>query len=544
MLKKAKQSWKDNFDKVLESSESKEFSRVKKYYDSQYRQAIEEFLTTRKTTGFDNLFRVSDLSDHYSRIYVNIGLKFAKWYSKNFDKVISKQVDVSGYDDIWAERFNAVSQKIAAERVTLVQGTAKATLSKVFKQLSSDPEFMVMGEVEASRILRQKFSQYSKSQAERLVRTESTNAANVATLQSATDMFAQENLQKEWMTGLDGKERPAHRSADGQIVDFKERFIVGGEHLFNPGDPAGSARNVINCRCSTAPFPKEDAQAAGIIEGFGVREPASPSRSILRTPKPVREAVEEVVDFEKMSKKEIDKFFVDEFKRQGILIKSVNSNNLNSKHYKRLVSQFKKLSDEYNINYAENSAFKEGIELHFKRDGRALGKINRFESMPGREYPSNYIDGMLKRINFGNTSVSKYERNQISKLKFDRHFARISPLNDDLYVLTHEFGHIISTDLVGSHKQFWAEFKEMKTRYFTELRKYQFDNYTEITINGQTRLTKYKNLEKYNETAISNYAHKNDNEILAEAFTEYKLNENPSRWAREFGELIDKYFKK
>ena len=401
-----------------------------------------------------------------------------------------------------------------------------------------------MNEREAQRILRQKFGQYSKSQAERLVRTEATNAANVATLQSATDMFGQENLQKEWMTSIDGRERPAHRSADGQIVDFKERFSVGGELLFNPGDPVGSAKNVINCRCSTAPFPKPDAQAAGTIEGFGVRPPGGSAQSVLRTPKPVREAVEEVVDFEKMSKKEIDKFFVDEFKRQGISIKSVNSNNLSSKQYKRLVAQFKKLSDEYNINYAENTAFKEGLELHFKRDGRALGKINRFESMPGREYPSNYIDGMLKRINFGNTSVSKYERNQISKLKFDRHFARTSPSNDDLYVLTHEFGHIISTDLVGSHKQFWTEFKEIKTRYFTELRKYQFDNYTEITINGQTRLTKYKNLEKYNETAISNYAHKNDNEILAEAFTEYKLNEKPGRWAREFGELIDKYFKK
>ena len=132
---------------------------------------------------------------------------------------------------------------------------------------------MVMGEYESGRILRQKFSQYSKSQAERLIRTESTNAANYATLQSATDMFGQDNLQKEWMTSVDGRERPAHRGADGQIVDFKERFLVGGEQLFNPGDPAGSARNVVNCRCSTAPFPKPEAQATGTIQGFGIRPP-------------------------------------------------------------------------------------------------------------------------------------------------------------------------------------------------------------------------------------------------------------------------------
>jgi len=258
IIKKAKESWKGNFDKLLASAERKEFANARRYYEGEYLKAIDDFLKTGKATGFDNLFRVADFTEIYRQVYVNIGLKFAKWYSKNFDKVISKQNDVSGYDDIWAERFNRVSQQIAAERVTLVQGTAKATLISVFKRLSSDPEFMVMNEREAGRILRQKFGQYSKSQAERLIRTEATNAANIATLQSATDMFGQENLQKEWMTSIDGRERPAHRAADAQIVDFKERFLVGGEQLFNPGDPAGSAKNVVNCRCSTAPFPKEE----------------------------------------------------------------------------------------------------------------------------------------------------------------------------------------------------------------------------------------------------------------------------------------------
>jgi len=29
-----------------------------------------------------------------------------------------------------------------------------------------------------------------------------------------------------------------------------EPFIIGGESLDYPGDPSGSAANVINCRCS------------------------------------------------------------------------------------------------------------------------------------------------------------------------------------------------------------------------------------------------------------------------------------------------------
>lgn len=328
LLKKAKDTWKRDFDKVLSSAEKKEFASARRYYEGEYSKAINQFLTSRKTTGFDELFRVADLASIYSNIYVNIGLKFAKWYSKNFDKVISKQNDVSGYDDIWAERFNRVSQQIAAERVTLVQGTAKATLVNIFKRFSSDPEFMVMNEREAQRILRQKFSQYSKSQAERLIRTEATNAANYATLESATDMFGQEQLQKEWMAAVDGRERPAHRIADGQIVDFKERFTVGGQLLFHPGDPAGSARNVINCRCSVAPFPKEDAQAAGTIGGFGVRPIENPSsQSVLRTPKPVREAVEDV-------KPKKPQFYPEELDRMiedGFLIENTEYLNLLTK---------------------------------------------------------------------------------------------------------------------------------------------------------------------------------------------------------------------
>ena len=54
---------------------------------------------------------------------------------------------------------------------------------------------------------------------------------------------------KTWITERDSKVRPAHRQADGQTVLWKEYFTVGGEKLFRPKDPNGSAKNIINCRC-------------------------------------------------------------------------------------------------------------------------------------------------------------------------------------------------------------------------------------------------------------------------------------------------------
>lgn len=64
-------------------------------------------------------------------------------------------------------------------------------------------------------------------------------------------------LDKEWLTAQDDRVRDWHAEADGQRVPYGEPFDVGGEALQYPGDPAGSAENVINCRCVVL-YPEAD----------------------------------------------------------------------------------------------------------------------------------------------------------------------------------------------------------------------------------------------------------------------------------------------
>lgn len=54
---------------------------------------------------------------------------------------------------------------------------------------------------------------------------------------------------KEWIAKDDSATRPGHRRADGQTVPIMQPFIVSEQALMFPGDPAGSAWNVVNCRC-------------------------------------------------------------------------------------------------------------------------------------------------------------------------------------------------------------------------------------------------------------------------------------------------------
>jgi len=56
-------------------------------------------------------------------------------------------------------------------------------------------------------------------------------------------------LTKEWQTRTDGREREEHHAADHQVRTLSQPYIVGGEPLLFPGDPAGLPHNVINCRC-------------------------------------------------------------------------------------------------------------------------------------------------------------------------------------------------------------------------------------------------------------------------------------------------------
>ena len=200
-------------------------------------------------------------------------MQFAKWYAKNFDKYIKKGINPGEFVDQWINSFASFGSAVGAQRVTLVSGTAKQTLIKITQRLMSDPEFMTLGASEKARILNNQFDTYSRYQSTRLVRTEATAAANFATMESATTIFPGAQMMKEWIASFDDRTRDTHAEAGASDpIPYNDSFMVGGSFLMYPGDPSGPSAEVINCRCSIAPFPKEAAQTVGEIGniGFGI----------------------------------------------------------------------------------------------------------------------------------------------------------------------------------------------------------------------------------------------------------------------------------
>jgi hypothetical protein len=97
--------------------------------------------------------------------------------------------------------------------------------------------------------------EFSPARARLWAETESTKVDNMGMVEGYRESEFVE--LKGWNCQNLATSREDHIDADGQEVPLDDKFEVGGESLDAPGDSAGSAGNVCNCRCSTYPVVPE-----------------------------------------------------------------------------------------------------------------------------------------------------------------------------------------------------------------------------------------------------------------------------------------------
>lgn len=88
---------------------------------------------------------------------------------------------------------------------------------------------------------------------EYIARTETIRASNYGSFETYKAWGAE---GKEWLSTPDNRTRDTHVEVNGQKRKIDEPFDVGGEKLMYPADPAGSAKEVLQCRCTTLPVLK------------------------------------------------------------------------------------------------------------------------------------------------------------------------------------------------------------------------------------------------------------------------------------------------
>lgn len=89
---------------------------------------------------------------------------------------------------------------------------------------------------------------FSMQRAQRVSRTMSTAATNGGKLEGWKQSEVAKG--KKWRSAAGTRTRKSHRKANGQVVDLDKPFKVGKSKLMYPGDPAGEAKEIVNCRCT------------------------------------------------------------------------------------------------------------------------------------------------------------------------------------------------------------------------------------------------------------------------------------------------------
>lgn len=153
---------------------------------------------------------------------------------------------------------NAISSWIArygAQKITQITHTTRDQVMAIVNTIVQQGVADGLGQDVVGEAIRKSVTEaggvLAKARSRVIARTETHQASQAGTLAAAQELDIP--MRKEWISANQpGRTRPDHLDADGQVVPLDAKFLVGGEYLSQPGDPSGSAANVINCRCCIA----------------------------------------------------------------------------------------------------------------------------------------------------------------------------------------------------------------------------------------------------------------------------------------------------
>jgi len=179
---------------------------------------------------------------HYRRTFQVI-------YKSNEDKYFGNQKQ-DAFVFGRSTDFESVVENYFNSRQLILTGITTRMANRISKLIEQGrADNLTLPEI--AKLVSSKFLPISRSRAALIARTETHNAASFANHSYHQKVEADLGVKmlKKWVATSDGRTRPAHASANGQIVDMNEDFIVGGVPMGYAGDSKGGVANVINCRC-------------------------------------------------------------------------------------------------------------------------------------------------------------------------------------------------------------------------------------------------------------------------------------------------------
>lgn len=260
-----RQQYADDFKRKHHSLEQTQYRNFKKALDSQTEQVI-HFIHLHGVENLEHVISIlideQAIKNAYKRCYLFVGVEQAKWTYRRIQRIaIAQKSWITFFSERWRRLMSTFFETQSSDKITNVNETTKDTI----RQLLSESQDLPTSQ-RADYIVNQlKSPDFNRMRALRIARTETTTAANYGAVIGGES--SDYEVGKTWVPILDMNTRPAHAEMDGTpAISMNEAFVVGGEELMYPGDPNGSASNVINCRCALAVIPLLDDRGIPILK--------------------------------------------------------------------------------------------------------------------------------------------------------------------------------------------------------------------------------------------------------------------------------------
>lgn len=163
----------------------------------------------------------------------------------------SSAMELKRTNDEYNRSVRAWIATYSAQKVTEITGTTEKQARRIIQGAVQQSVTEGLSEADTGKLIRSRVRERGGALAQgrsRMIARTETHAASQAGVDAA-GKASSVPMRKEWISSRGPRTREAHDDANGQTVGLNEKFTVGGEELAYPGDPMGSAGNVINCRC-------------------------------------------------------------------------------------------------------------------------------------------------------------------------------------------------------------------------------------------------------------------------------------------------------
>jgi hypothetical protein len=410
----------------------------------------------------------------------------------------------------------------------LITGVNDNTLEQIQKILGEGIE-QGLNPFQLERLLLQEIPNIARARA--IARTESTRAYNEGKKRSADDWAKQTGTQlwKLWIHGGAREPRFQHIQAQDKPIRADQPFVFTnkGVEVFmdKPGDQKGGAAQTVNCSCVVV-YVSEAYARRNFPNTFVGLPPLIRPINTLTTPTITIEAPTQLQGFRYANTLQEAKLIAANILEQNTPLKvskTIISDEMTLEKLNRYNQQLDKLTKEYKLSPHLNE--KSDISLIYQSTTKSYGFVESY-------------DTRITKINFGHLTATQARLAQrVDNSGFYTRYATKSKADEDnveLATLTHEFAHVISVKndyaiyKYPELKSFWDEMAKLKRKYRKDVKALVLD----------------KNYSELNNVYLGDYADVNINEFMAEGFAEYKLSSNPTKYAIEIGQLIDRYFKK